>query len=439
MIKYQLSDYARKSLVPSAVNEMTEAFALDFREGTDINLGVGYVNDKTIPSEEILASLQEVIADPVRFRNALNYGAAEGSPNLLKALKHYFTTYAVGGMETKHFEDKAVIIGANGATSLLESLAHIFKPGVVITAEPCYYIYTEYLERLGYTVIGVPEEKDGISTEVLKSTMDSLAEGQLRFLYIVTVNNPTGTILSNTKRKAIIDMAKSFSERSGRNVPVVFDRAYEDIIHNESHEKPISAHTYDNSGIVVEIGTLSKILAPALRIGYCIARKSTFTQALIQRVSDIGFSAPLMNQEIAAILLEKHLSTQLTQVKEQYRQKAEYLQLLFDKHLSKYLAVIRGGEAGFYYYLRFNKILTGKASDFHNFLSRTTGDPAIDGVQEKLPRLIYIPGQICTVRNSSIAAEAAQSLRISFGFETLEVLEKAILLIKDAAEYAERK
>lgn len=436
MIKYHLSDYAKKSLIPSAVNEMTESFAVDFREGVDINLGVGYVNDKTIPAVAISDALHTVLADPEKYRNALNYGGAEGAPNLVQAIKDYYIRNSVGGFSADDFDDKAVVIGANGATSILESLAHLFTPGVVITTEPCYYIYTEFLERLGYTVIGIPELEDGIDIDVLQDRLAQIPVDSLRFMYMITVNNPTGTILSNKKRHQLVEIAEELSEKIGRTIPVVFDRAYEDIIHNESFEKPQSPLLNDANGLVIEVGTLSKILAPALRIGYLIARKSSLTQALIQRVSDIGFSAPLVNQEIASVLLNQHLDEQLDAVRRGYRKKADFLKGLFDKQFGEHIQTLKGGDAGFYFYIQFLSIETGKSSRFYRYLSRTTGDPVVDGVKEKSPRLVYIPGEICTVPNSAIADDARYSLRLSFGFEETPVLEKAVSLIKEAIDYS---
>lgn len=48
-----LSDYGQSSSVPSAVNQMMTDFAVGFRDALDINLGVGYVNENTIPHQQI--------------------------------------------------------------------------------------------------------------------------------------------------------------------------------------------------------------------------------------------------------------------------------------------------------------------------------------------------------------------------------------------------
>lgn len=46
---------------------MMASFAADFRDGLDINPGVGYVNGRTIPQQAILKAMEAVIDDPVRF------------------------------------------------------------------------------------------------------------------------------------------------------------------------------------------------------------------------------------------------------------------------------------------------------------------------------------------------------------------------------------
>ncbi len=428
---YPFSSLAKASLIPSAVNELTASFAEDFREGVDINLGVGYVNDKTIPANAINKAFEEIIQNPKKYRNALNYGGSDGAPNLRNAIQNYYLNNDIGRLTKQDFDHRKILIGANGATSLLDSISDILEPGIVITADPYYYIYTETLERKGFKIVAIPEDKEGIRMDLLKEAIKSITPEEFSFFYIVTVNNPTTVVLSNNRKKEIVELAQNLSEKAHRIIPVIFDKAYEDIIHADIPESPVSGLKGTPNDLVFEIGTLSKILAPALRIGYLIGPDNDFTKVLTQRTSDIGFSASLFNQEIAGWLLENTIQKQKEQVNKGYQEKAHYIKSLFQKYLSPYLEDYTGGEAAFYFYLTFKDIQTHKESDFFKFLSRTTGDSDIDGIGEKKPRLIYIPGTICSKQE-----KAKCQLRLSYGFEEVEVFERAVKLMAEACQYS---
>ena len=428
---YRFSEIAKASLIPSAINQLTAEFAQDFREGTDINLGVGYVNDKTIPTEAIQQAYREILAQPGKYRNALNYGGADGSPNLRNSIKKYYTDNSIGGLSEADFDNRKILIGANGATSILDAFSDIMQTGLVVTADPYYYIYTETLERKGFTILAVPEDNEGLNVALLEEKLADISPEAISFFYIVTVNNPSTVILSNSRRAAIVEIVQKLSEKTSRKIPVLFDKAYEDIIHNPQIENPVSGLQFDTNQQVFEVGTLSKILAPALRIGYIICPDNIFAEVLTQRTSDIGFSSSLINQEIAGWLLDKQILKQKEKVNRGYREKAHFIESLFKTHLYQFIENYSGGNAAFYYYITFKNIETSKGSKFFNYLSRTTGDIKIDGAGEKNPRLVYIPGTIC-----STTEKAKYQLRISYGFEEPEVFERAIKLIAEACKYA---
>jgi len=430
-----LSEYGSLSSVPSPVNHMMAAFASDFRDGTDINLGVGYVNERTIPDTRICEAVSYVLNHPAKYRQALNYGGPKGSRNLIDSIKTFYLKYGIGGLTEEVLNRKETIIGANGATSILDALSDVLQPGIVLTSDPMYYIYCNALERKGFEIVTVPEDAEGMNADALRRQLDVLGsrKREIAFVYLVTINNPTCTILSNRRRKELVEIVTRLACDLGRKVPLIFDQAYEFLIHDPAVEPPLSGFLYDEAGIVYEISTLSKILAPALRVGYLMGPDGPMMRALIQWTSDIGFSAPLFNQEIASYLIDHHVAEQRERVNRGYREKAAFTRAAIQEQIGVALSSCTGGQAGFYFYLTLRDILTTTQSRFFHFLARTTGDPEIDGPPaNRHPRVVYIPGEYCVHPKGDLAKLGARQLRLSYGFEEPDRIGQAMALMKEA-------
>jgi DNA-binding transcriptional MocR family regulator len=417
----RLSCYGQASTRPSPVNRMMAAFARGFHDGVDINLGVGYVNEKTIPVAALCEAMDEVAGDAVKYRQAFNYGAPDGSANLIAALRRFLVRTRLGRLDEATLERKRLIVGPCGATSVLDSLAQVIAPGLVVTSDPLYYIYADALERRGFEVLSVPEDADGIELAALETKLRGRGDC-VAFFYVVTVNNPSCTVLSNARRRALLDVATRLSRSERRKVPIVFDLAYELLLHDPAAEPFVSVLPEDELGIAYEIGTLSKVLAPALRIGYLLGPDGPLMDAMVQRTSDAGFSAPLFVQEMAAWLLDARIEEQLRAVNAGYREKAVAVSAGIARHLGPYLEECRGGSAGFYYYLTLKDVETHPASPFFRHLTRATGEP----------RVLYIPGEYCVDPRGGLAAVGRRQMRLSYGFEEAPQILRALELMRDA-------
>jgi DNA-binding transcriptional MocR family regulator len=421
---------------------MMAEFAGTFRDGIDINLGVGYVNEKTIPVASLVEAMQTVAADTAKYRQAFNYGSPAGSGNLTASIRRFLLESQRGQLDAGTLARKRLAIGACGATSILDALVDVLPPGIVVTSDPMYYIYTEGLMRKGFEVLAVPEDDEGIDLAILVRKLDALGERARRisFFYVVTVNNPSCTVLSNRRRQALLDVAAKLSREQGRLIPIFYDLAYELLLHDPAAEPFASVLPVDDLGIAYEIGTLSKILAPSLRIGYLLGPDGPLMNAMIQSTSDTGFSAPLFVQEMASYLIDNCIGAQLDAVNAGYREKAVAVREGIERNLGAYLEECRGGSAGFYYYLTFKDVETCPGSDFFRYLMRTTGEPQVDGpAANRNPSVIYIPGEYCVHPAGDLAGRGKRQLRLSYAFEEVPRILEALELMRDAAEFAQTR
>jgi DNA-binding transcriptional MocR family regulator len=334
-------------------------------------------------------------------------------------------------LDAATLDRKRLIIGPCGATSLLDALAEVLAPGIVVTSDPMYYIYADALERKGFEVLAVPEDGEGISLEALDRKLHALGERarDISFFYAVTVNNPSCTILSNARRRALYDAVAALSRRQGRRIPIFFDLAYEWLLHDPRVEAPASVLPHDDLDIAYEIGTLSKVIAPALRIGYLLGPDGPFLQAMIQKTSDAGFSAPPFVQEMAGYLLDQRIEGQLRSVNAGYREKALAVRAGIEEQLGPHLAECRGGSAGFYFYLTMRTVETHSASPFFR---------ALADAPSGRPRVIYIPGEYCVHPRGDLAELGRRQLRLSYGFESAGAILRALAVMREVMALSAR-
>ena len=122
------------------------------------------------------------------------------------------------------------------------------------------------LTRLGVNAVGIPLDRDGMRMDALAAALADLKRRSIRPKYIYTiptVQNPTGTIMPEARRAELLRLANDYG------VPIFEDDCYADLIWDG--RRPPALHAMSETGDVIHIGSFSKSIAPALRVGYIVA------------------------------------------------------------------------------------------------------------------------------------------------------------------------
>ena len=201
----------------------------------------------------------------------------------------------------------------------------------VIIEEDCYQGSINRLLRLGVTPVGIPLDRDGMRIDVLAAALDDLKRKGIRPKYIYTiptVQNPTGTILPVERRREMLRLSAAYG------VPIFEDECYSDLVW--SGERPPALYAMSEHGGVIHIGSFSKSIAPALRVGYIVAPWEVMCRTLALK-TDAGSGAleQMALAEYCIANFSKHvpvlrrglrakLETLMESLKEHFGQAAEF-------------------------------------------------------------------------------------------------------------------
>lgn len=189
--------------------------------------------------------------------SALRYNSPAGVDELREAIAGWLLR--MRGLRV----DPGQIMITTGATQGLRLVARLLgRPnGMAIVEDPVHRGLVEVIARAGYEVEGIAADSQGMDTGQLLCLPNDRA-ARCAFVYVTPSHQyPTGGILSAPRRQALVDFAHN------RNCMLVEDD-YDGEFRFEG--TPISALRELAPERVIYIGSFSKILAPALRIGFAV-------------------------------------------------------------------------------------------------------------------------------------------------------------------------
>jgi 2-aminoadipate transaminase len=220
---------------------------------------------------------------------------------------------------------EAQIFLTSGAQHALSLLAHIFlePEGQVLMEETVYDGLQMAIKPFQPEILTVPTDlRDGIN---LKAVEALLAEGaRPAFIYVIPEgHNPLGVSMSFQKRAALVELARRY------RVPVIEDDAYGFLCYDGAPNLPLRALDED---WVFYVGSFSKILAPALRVGWVIVPESLMPlMSIAKHTSDMDVST--ITQRIVSNCLDTgFLPAHIVTLQREYRVRRDAMLCALNKH-----------------------------------------------------------------------------------------------------------
>ncbi len=269
------------------------------------------------PDDYLRRCVKRVLAGPER-RALSEYADAQGLLALREVIVRRMAAHGVAVTP----EEILVTNGAQHAFDLVLRL--LLRPGDEVIAEaPTYGMILALFRLHRARPRFIPMRDDGMDLDVLKRT---LARHRPSLLFTMpNFHNPTGITTSQSHREALLACCEEHS------MPIVEDGFDEELKYSGAAVLPIKS--IDARGIVIYVGTLSKLAFPGLRVGWIAAPREAIARlAAIHRVSSLGGNV-LAQATAARFYAGRHFDMYLRRVHRVYQRRLQAMVAGLDEHL----------------------------------------------------------------------------------------------------------
>jgi 2-aminoadipate transaminase len=280
---------------------------------------VGGHNDADhVPVDHLVAAATAVLAR--EGRTLATYGLESG-PLGYRALREFLVAKLERDAGISCTADEILITsGSLQGIELINGLL-LSRGDTVMVEQVTYFGSLNRLNRLGVKSVGIPLDEEGLRMDALAAALeDHRRRGiQPKYIYTIpTVQNPTGTIMGEARRLELLKLSEHY------NVPIFEDDCYADLIWDG--RRPPAIYALGKRGGVIHIGSFSKSIAPALRVGFIVASWDLLSRMLPLK-TDAGSGA--LEQMVLAEYCAAHFTTHVPELTRGLRAKCEAMMEAF--------------------------------------------------------------------------------------------------------------
>jgi 2-aminoadipate transaminase len=202
-------------------------------------------------------------------------------------------------------ENVVITNGSQNACDMVIRMLMNTSDTMIIEA-PTFLGVLDSIKNMGFNLVEVPIDSDGIKTDVLRETLTRLRKDGIhaKIIYLMSnYHNPAGIMISQKRRKELPAIAREF------DCLIIEDDAYSELQYDDVDQTVVKA--YDTNDNVIYLGSFSKLVAPGFRVGWAVVSDELVkTWNICRPMFDVG--SPAINQEIIAEMhvgnwLDRHI------------------------------------------------------------------------------------------------------------------------------------
>lgn len=302
----------------------------DHEPGT-ISLGSGAAYPPLLP--EVVAEAVEAVG-PLR-EEAMQYGPLMGLDDLREEICRYVSEDGIRAQPGN-------VLVTYGAKSAFDLACRVFlEPGDrVIVTRPTYMTAIHIMRTHNVRFVEVGQDEDGLDTDELEAKLRHLAanaEPMPKLLFDVPdFHNPTGITTGPPRRERMLELAR----RHG--FLICEDDPYRRIRFEGESVPPIKS--LDMTGHVISLGTVSKTLAPGLRVGWAIGDAGVIRRMALQKAD--GGSNTFAQRIVVQLMRSNRISQHVAELKTRMRMHRDVMIEEISRHLPE--ASVRTPSGGYF-------------------------------------------------------------------------------------------
>ena len=306
-------------------SEIRELLALTAKPEI-ISFAGGLPAPELFPVEQMDAAIEAVMKE--NGRAALQYGTTEGLPRLRQQIADRLA--AKNNIHT----DIANIIPTAGSQQGLDFAARLFvNPGdVVIMESPSYLGAINAFIQSQPNFVEIPTDEDGMIMEELDKVLP--ATPNVKMIYVIPdFQNPSGRTWPLERRQKFMEIINKYE------IPVLEDNPYGELRYEGEYLPALKS--MDTKGLVIYLGTFSKILAPGLRLGWIVANDE-----YIRKFNLIAQGAVLQTSTFSIAAVSKFidmydLDAHVEKIRQVYKHRCALMVESMDKYFPKEVSFTR--------------------------------------------------------------------------------------------------